>query len=164
MLPQEGKLLEAVLKAEEFSKLPPTGRGAGGSYPAAVCLLMQERPGKERGMDELGSGGEGKCVGMGSREESELETRSVSHAAMCFPVQAKAHSIGGSPLKALPPALSAIALCEEHSLHSLHAAAVLLLVSVELELDATRALALLQVILSRHDEEGGRMGRRWGGR
>lgn len=153
MLPQEGKLLEAVLKAEEFSKLPPTGRGAGGSYPAAVCLLMQERPGNKRGMDELGSGGEGQGVGMGSREESELETRSVRslhHAAMCFPVQAKAHSIGGSPLKALPPALSAIALCEEHSLHSLHAAAVLLLVSVELELDATRALALLQVILSRH--------------
>ena len=35
-------------------------------------------------------------------------------------------------------------MCEAHSLHSLHAAAALTLVSVELELDATRALTLLQ--------------------
>lgn len=64
---------------------------------------------------------------------------------MCLLMQAKAHTLGGNPLKALPPALSAIALCEAHSLHSLHAATALLLVSVELELDAQRALGLLQV-------------------
>ncbi|KAL1515420.1 hypothetical protein AB1Y20_002046 [Prymnesium parvum] len=98
LLLQKGSLVQALLQAEEYSKLPATGRGAGSSNPAAICLLMQ----------------------------------------------AKAHALGGSPLKALPPVLSAIALCEEHSLHSLHAAAVLLLVSVELELDAARALALLQ--------------------
>ena len=74
---QEGNLIEALLKAEEFSKLFPTCRSSGSTCPAAVCLIMQ----------------------------------------------AKAHSQGGSPLNALPPALSAVAMCESHSLYSLRAMA-----------------------------------------
>ena len=38
---QEGNLLEVLLKAEEYSKLVPTGRGSGSACPAAVCLLLQ---------------------------------------------------------------------------------------------------------------------------
>ena len=69
---------------------------------------------------------------------------SSSPAVTCLLMKAKVHAMGGSPLSALPHALSAIALCESHTLHTLHAAASLQLVSVELEIEPSRALTQLQ--------------------
>ena len=40
---QEGRLLEAVLRAEALARTQPTGRGAGTSAPQLVCVLMQAK-------------------------------------------------------------------------------------------------------------------------
>jgi hypothetical protein len=68
----------------------------------------------------------------------------ASPKAMLLLMQAKAHSLGGEPLSALPHALSAMALAEKAALLGLHAAAALELVSVQLNVDPSRALGLLQ--------------------
>jgi hypothetical protein len=40
---QDGRLLEAVLRAEALARTQPTGRGAGTSAPQLVCVLIQAR-------------------------------------------------------------------------------------------------------------------------
>jgi hypothetical protein len=68
----------------------------------------------------------------------------ASPKAMLLLVQAKAHAKGGEPLSAMPHALAAMALAEKASLHGLYGAAALELVAVQLNIDAARALSLLQ--------------------
>jgi hypothetical protein len=57
---------------------------------------------------------------------------------------AKCHLLGGQPISALPHALEAVALSEAASRHSHLARAHLLLAEVQLEISASRALALLR--------------------
>lgn len=95
---QTGDPLEVLLRAEEMTRRPATGRGAGAASPQAMLLWMQ----------------------------------------------AKAHSLGGEPLSAMPHALSAMALAEKASLQGLYSAAALELVSVQLNVDPMRANTLLQ--------------------
>ena len=61
-------------------------------------------------------------------------------------MQAKVHALGGEPLAAMPHALSAMALSEKASLLGLHAAASLELASIQLTIDAPRALSLLHKV------------------
>ena len=65
---------------------------------------------------------------------------------MLLLMQARAHSLGGEPLSAMPHALSAMALAEKAGLLGLHAAAALELAAVQLNIDASRALGLLQKV------------------
>ena len=115
---QEGRLLEAVLRAEALARTQPTGRGAGTSAPQLVCVLMQAKA------HLLGGSPVRAPCPPPPLTPSDLGALSFT------PPSPSARPHPRRQVSALPHALSAVSLCDSSSLLAMAPQAHLLLAEV----------------------------------